>query len=826
MNSLELIGVEESRIKSISKPFRVLGIDLGTTNSTISEILWNPNTPNNFKCVCLEIDQETTSGVYSNYLVPSVIAIHNNKEVVGEGAKRLFGRMVEFNLTQYENIFLECKNDMGCRRTYHKAPDGYRSPPEISGKILKFLTESVPAEKNFPTKKTVITIPASFQVAQRTDTLEAAKNAGISISGGELIDEPIAAFIDFLLNHPDKIIKSLKLSSKVIVFDFGGGTCDVAIYQVMKNINSKCLDFSPLAVSRYHRLGGGDIDRAIIHDVLLPQLLEQNNLKASDLGFEEKKIFIEPSLTAVAQALKIGISNEISQLEGFDKYEGKEKKELVKIQPGRHICSLKDRDFILQSPSINAEQFEKLLTPFLDQDSLYARETEYNLTCSIFAPIQDAIDRALISADDIDFSLMVGGSSLIPQVQKAVKNYFPSADTLKHTDKESSQLAISKGASYHALALELRGKGLFQIVANDKISIRTESGSVDLIQRGEQLPFPKSNKWREISSLVVPEINRTNLVKVNPNTNTPDFSDPTSITNSSNDIRVELIAGIDDDERLLFEELWRIPNSVKGGEPLLLKYRMDENQVFEFDLSIHSKNDFPSFECSIENPLTNVVNPNQTRIRIQEAEEDLRAGNVPKNEIPDKVVEIARDYSELNQIEKAISFLQRALKMKKEPDSHILNLLGMNFGDLNNWEKEESYYREAARVSTSRAPLFNLALSQKDRGKYKDAKVTINEAISRERDGPSITLKAQIFKSLGEDKPYKENLSEALDCYEDMDNMSDWELGWYLTAAGLSGDDDLKKTIKSEQKKRAAKSKGSLEGRGALPEISLNLDTK
>ena len=109
MGLFELVKSEE-KAKTILHPIRVLGIDLGTTNSVVAEIRWDPKNPKNFKSVCIEIDQETTGGVYTNFLVPSVIAFPNNDKMVGEGAKRLYGRMVEFNFSKNKNIFFECKN--------------------------------------------------------------------------------------------------------------------------------------------------------------------------------------------------------------------------------------------------------------------------------------------------------------------------------------------------------------------------------------------------------------------------------------------------------------------------------------------------------------------------------------------------------------------------------------------------------------------------------------------------------------------------------------------------------------------------------------------
>ena len=109
------------------------------------------------------------------------------------------------------------------------------------------------------------------------------------------------------------------------------------------------------------------------------------------------------------------------------------------------------RKLTLQSPRLTAEQFEMLLEPFLDRDLLYARQTDYRMTCSIFAPLQDALDRSGLDRSDVDYCLLVGGSSLIPQVAAAAAGFFPSARVLTHGDADSVQTAVARGAAYHAL---------------------------------------------------------------------------------------------------------------------------------------------------------------------------------------------------------------------------------------------------------------------------------------------------------------------------------------------------------------------------------------
>jgi molecular chaperone DnaK (HSP70) len=586
MKAIDLLRPEGCSAELPTRPMRVLGIDLGTTNSTVAEIVWQPS-QTDVAVRCLEVDQETLSGTYTHLLVPSAVAIHDGKMIVGEGAKRLLARAAELGLERDKTLFLECKNDMGVRRTYHKAPGGFRCAAEIGSKVLSFLKEAATAHDRAPADRTVVTVPASFQAPQRLDTVKAAKLAGISVSGGDLLDEPIAAFIDYLMLKPDDIIESLKTPRKLLVFDFGGGTCDVAILQLGHRASGG-LQVSPLAVSRYHRLGGGDIDRAIVFEVLLPQILDQNDLKPQDLTFEDKKHFIEPAYLAVAEALKIGLCTEINRLDSFGQYANADKDTIVKKQPGLHPCQLNGRALKLHSPSLTAAQFEALLAPFLEHELLYARETEYRLTCSIFAPVQDALDRSGLAPTDLDFVLLVGGSSLIPQVAQAVARFFPKARFLAYPDRDSLQVAIARGAAWHSLALALYGHSLFRVATHDRIAIRTSSGAFELIPKGSPLPFPDDQgSWAKTYRLAVPETSLLEPV----------------------DLLVEIVASEVGQERTLGSATWEIPAPIAAGDNLCLQYRIDENQVLEFKLTLAAADDDNPFIGRIENPLSNVVNP-------------------------------------------------------------------------------------------------------------------------------------------------------------------------------------------------------------------------
>ncbi|MDW8129828.1 MAG: Hsp70 family protein [Bryobacterales bacterium] len=317
--------------ESPREPLRVIGIDLGTTNSTVAEITWMPGESQPSPPRCLVVEQPTLAGRYMHVLVPSVVAIRETGDVwVGEGAKRLRA-LPEAGAEEYRTWFAETKNDMGVRRTYHRAPAGFRSARAIARHILRFLYEAALAESDLAPARVVGTVPASFQVAQRQDTVDAAQAAGIELGGGELLDEPVAAFLAFLAKRADRLDELLPRDGgarTLLVFDFGGGTCDVAIFRLSRGGHGR-MTVSPLSVSRYHRLGGGDIDRAVIHEVLLPQLLEQNGLSSHDLDYEDKRHRIQPALLGVAESLKQKLCLEVARLKALGRWDSLDKGSLV-----------------------------------------------------------------------------------------------------------------------------------------------------------------------------------------------------------------------------------------------------------------------------------------------------------------------------------------------------------------------------------------------------------------------------------------------------------------------------------------------------------------
>ena len=757
---------------------RVLGIDLGTTNSTVSEIVWDPSEPKVPAARTLEVAQPTLEGTYTHTLVPSVVALYNGRVFVGEGAKRLRSRASELGLERGRDIFYECKNDIGIRRTYHKAPEGFTSAAEIGGHVVKFMIDAALADDPTPIDRVVVTVPASFQVAQRTDTVNAMRLAGLEVAGGDLIDEPVAAFLDYLTAHRDDGLEITR-PSDLLVFDFGGGTCDVAVLRVSAQPEGGGIEVGTRAVSRYHRLGGGDIDRAIVFEELIPRLLEENGLGTFGLDFAAKKQVLEPALLDLAEGLKEGLCREISRLQSFDKYE-QERDGLVRRLPETRSVTVDGRELKLTKPELGAARFEELLESFLDPDLLFPTETEYVLTQSVFAPLTDALDRGGLAAEDVGLALLVGGSSLVPQIAQAVEEFLPDATVLSYGSRDDVKACVSRGAAYQAMSLALFGEGQVQPVCAEPITIRTLKGPVELVAAGTPLPYPADGGFAANHDLRVPK----------------------TCGERTLDLRVELLSGAD--ERRLGSQVAFLAPPVTRGDELELRYRFDENQTLQLTVTHRGEEGPQTAGMEFENPLTNVVNPQTVRLRIDETEEELRTNpNLTREQRLAKLERIGSDYAELGQREKALAHLMSVMRAKGTADAGLLNKMGIICGEMGDHEKEEKYYLECAKAAPRwGGALFNLSLAVERRGDTEKAAVLVDKALERERDPAYLVQRADLADRMNDTQLRNSLLAEAIAAFGSPRSLEDFELGWLIKALRMHGDAEALQAAEAERRSR------------------------
>ena len=354
----------------MAKGEKIIGIDLGTTNSVVA--------------VMEGKEAKVIPNPEGNRLTPSVVAFTDKEDevLVGEPARRQAvtnpARTVysvkRFMGRRHNEVASEEKivpyGIVGGPEDYVKikAGDAEYTPSEISAKTLRKLKESAEAYLGHTVNKAVITVPAYFNDAQRQATKDAGQIAGLEVA--RIINEPTAASLAYGLDK--------KTQEQICVFDLGGGTFDVSILEVADGV------FRVISTNGDTHLGGDDFDQALI------------NYVADQFQKEQA----------------IDLRNDQMALQRLQEACEKAKKELSSAQSTDinlpFITADANGPKHLQL-NITRAEFEKLV------DDLITR---------VRGPVLKAMEDAKLKASDIDEIVLVGGSTRIPKVQELVKEIF------------------------------------------------------------------------------------------------------------------------------------------------------------------------------------------------------------------------------------------------------------------------------------------------------------------------------------------------------------------------------------------------------------------
>ena len=356
---------------------RIIGIDLGTTNS------------------CVAIMEGNTTRVIENSegarTTPSIIAYQEDGEIlVGASAKRqavtnpkntiyaakrLIGRKFEEKEVQKDIDLMPysiAKADNG--DAWIEVRGQKLAPPQISAEVLRKMKKTAEDYLGEPVTEAVITVPAYFNDAQRQATKDAGRIAGLDVK--RIINEPTAAALAFGLD------KQEKGDRKIAVYDLGGGTFDVSIIEIADVDGEK--QFEVLSTNGDTFLGGEDFDQRII-DYIIAEFKKEQGVDLS------KDVLALQRLKEAAEKAKIELSNSAST--------------------------------DLNLPYITADASgPKHLNIKLTRSKLESLVDE--LIERTIAPCRTAIKDAGVSVADIHDVILVGGMSRMPKVQEKVKEFF------------------------------------------------------------------------------------------------------------------------------------------------------------------------------------------------------------------------------------------------------------------------------------------------------------------------------------------------------------------------------------------------------------------
>lgn len=418
---------------------KIIGIDLGTTNSVVAVMDGNEPT-----VIANQEGGRTT---------PSVIAFNDKGEtLVGASArnqrvtnphrtiysvKRFMGRrhsevaseekMVPYKVTgkseDYVNIEIDGKE---------------YTPQEISAKTLRKLKEAAESYLGHKVNKAVITVPAYFNDAQRQATKDAGQIAGLEVA--RIINEPTAAAMAYGLDKAQN-------EQKIVVFDLGGGTFDVSCLELNDDDGMKV--FEVISTSGDTHLGGDDFDDVLINHVA-DEFQKDNSvdLRQDTMALQRLQEACEKAKIELSSAQQTDINLPFITADASGP---------------KHLLV-----------TVTRSKFEELI------DDLVER-------CKV--PLQKALKDAKLSASDIDEIVLVGGSTRVPKVQAMVKNVF-GKDPHKGVNPDE---VVALGAAIQGSVLSGDRKDVLLLdVTPLTLGIETEGGVLTpLVERNTTIPTEK-----------------------------------------------------------------------------------------------------------------------------------------------------------------------------------------------------------------------------------------------------------------------------------------------------------------------------------------------
>ena len=401
------------------------GIDLGTTNTVVSKgsVLYNGLIQSQIIQV-MQIDENKCPT--TEFILPSILYVdENGKEYIGKIAKDVKSKASK-------KVLYNTKRYIGSNKIWALGEKKYTSK-DVAKQILKTCRDSMKRyNQGQDVESVTITVPASFNTDQIKDTKDAAMEIGFM--NVNLIPEPTSALIDFI-NEQSNLIErqrqvDLSKSTRILVFDLGGGTCDIAIVDVIQN--GRKVEFTEVAIGRYDELGGIDFDNKVAL-VKLEEFLRRYNLEYYDLNKEERENMVR-HLRIFAEKSKERISSDIEMNcyfgESFDHY-------IMDFYGGEPVQF-----------SINKDEYDEAIKEFFTKSKPSNKRSEEESQKNIVDPILNTLRDYNIDKDSIDYLFLTGGMTKYQLVRDKIKNILDldEKQIINSTDPLSS---VAKGAAIY-----------------------------------------------------------------------------------------------------------------------------------------------------------------------------------------------------------------------------------------------------------------------------------------------------------------------------------------------------------------------------------------
>ena len=330
---------------------------------------------------------------------------------------------------------------------------------ELSAVLLKTIKNSVDKQCSGGLERVTITIPAGFDSDERNATLEAGKMAGFKEV--HLLDEPTAVLLN-LLNSEDSLTEIsddfFNKPRNIVVYDIGGGTLDISV----ANVKDNDVDFDVTIIGRSKRMefGGDDIDKYIASYFL--EEFEKINPSIDKRTLEEQAQIVS-RIVSHAQKHKVGFSKKIEKVLDNERRRARVK-ESVNFEI---IDNLKISDL-----TITDELLKDILSPIISDNGI------------LINPLDKVLKSCKLKPSDVDLVVLTGGSAKFYLVSEVINRYFQGTDVIDFTEYN----AVSKGASIHSFNQDKEDLKKIQIqdIMSNSIYIKRKRGFDKLISHNQE----------------------------------------------------------------------------------------------------------------------------------------------------------------------------------------------------------------------------------------------------------------------------------------------------------------------------------------------------
>ncbi|MBM4296180.1 MAG: tetratricopeptide repeat protein [Deltaproteobacteria bacterium] len=690
-----------------------IGIDFGTSNSSIAYVICDPRdrAAQKIPVSSVNVAVDEGGGAKSDRL-PTILAESMDRKrsraILGwEVFQQFFGRRKKGDLLRHgENFFRSVKSDLGTLRVYpHAFSSDYQTPEKVAAAIIKQLLDE--AKKSLSgydifKSKVVISVPASLSTLGREHTLAAAAHAGLDPENVDLIDEPVAALLDFLNSGKAAGVLDSEKTKNVLVFDYGGGTLDLSLVRARfdstnQNTGLRVLN---LAISQYRRLGGDDIDRAVMDSVLWPQIEAVSGVSQEDTASDLRKRVNDTLTPTVARRLKEGICRKIADATRTSGRRSKRSFEFIeKLYVTFEGIELPRRF------RITSDGFEKLMRPFLSIPEAGDDESDSH---SLLQPILEVLERGGIKTSQLDALILHGGSCRNPLVRELLSEYVGNQTSLfGHAvieDTPNLDTSVACGAALACYWHHERNAEIVTPIIADEIGIVTlNEKRVMLVDAGEDLPFPNEDEVHVVEAdFYVPKSNLKQMLVP--------FYTGDQAHRISNSVSISL------------------PPDTKRNTPVSIKLRVDRNKTLQWWCKI---GDGPFIKVdSINNPWASEV-PSRATKELYDHRRAMRDKLGQTGRIPDEMM-----LCEIMLLDRAdrldeAELLTRDMIRHSRLTAILANMLGLIAHKRRDLKAALHWHEKAAEISPGNAVLIgNYGCQLCACGRFAEAEAKMRAALA------------------------------------------------------------------------------------------------